>query len=251
MNSESRNHYVYMHRRPDSGEPFYVGLGSSPNYARAKATASRNPHWKAIYKKCGRTIEILSDGLTADEAAAIENLAIIRMKKKGVPLVNMAHGGAKGRLGAKWGEEERISRLETPRQPWSEDWKAKRREEMRGKYSDGKHPGIGLRRTQEQCAKFSAAKMGDKNPMWRRQFSEEHREKLGAARRKQVGTPRPALRRPMDMKQHIFCHQIFGEWRGLQYDFAEASGLPRQKVNALIKGRRLSCRQWTYQGTEK
>ncbi len=250
MNCEARNHYVYMHRRADTGGVFYVGLGSGYNYARARTLSSRNAHWTAVNTKHGRTVEIVSDNLTAEEAAAIEFLAIFRLRRKGVKLTNMAHGGSIGRLGAKWTDAERASRLSRHRSPRSDEWKAERSADMRAKYSDGKHPGIGSHRTPEQCARFSAAKTGDKNPMWGKTPTAEHRAKLSAAGRKRAGIACPALKKPRDMTVHVFAHPDLGEWRGLQYDFAEFSGLRRQGVNALIKGRKASWRKWTYKGSE-
>jgi hypothetical protein len=67
---------VYLHRRGDTipdhpkrGEVFYVGIGNS---RRPKVTKKRSVYWKNVYRKHGRTFEVLHTGLTWDEACAIE-----------------------------------------------------------------------------------------------------------------------------------------------------------------------------------
>ncbi len=49
---------VYLHRRATTGEPFYVGIGVVD---RPSDVFNRNVHWKRIYNKHGRTIELLSE----------------------------------------------------------------------------------------------------------------------------------------------------------------------------------------------
>lgn len=49
---------VYLHRRATTGEPFYVGMGTVD---RPSDVSGRNDYWTKIYKKHGRTIELLSE----------------------------------------------------------------------------------------------------------------------------------------------------------------------------------------------
>jgi hypothetical protein len=42
--------YVYRHRRADTNDIFYIGLGSSKYYARSYTKYGRNKMWKNINK---------------------------------------------------------------------------------------------------------------------------------------------------------------------------------------------------------
>ena len=70
--------YIYLHRRNDTGEVFYVGKGSGN---RATTRDNRNPHWHNVVNKAGFTAEIIAKGLTDAEAYWVE------------PLLIEAHGG--------------------------------------------------------------------------------------------------------------------------------------------------------------
>lgn len=70
--------YIYLHRRNDTGEVFYVGKGSGK---RAYKKDRRNAHWHAVVNKAGYTVEIIAKGLTDEEAYWVE------------PLLIEAHGG--------------------------------------------------------------------------------------------------------------------------------------------------------------
>jgi len=65
--------YIYLHRRNDTGEVFYVGKGTRE---RATVTKSRNPHWHNVVNKAGFTVEIIAKGLTDEEAYWAEVLLI-------------------------------------------------------------------------------------------------------------------------------------------------------------------------------
>ena len=81
--------YIYLHRRNDTGEVFYVGKGTG---GRATDGRSRNPHWQNVVNKAGYTVEIIAKGLTDDEAYWAEPLLI--EAHGGVEnLTNMSDGG--------------------------------------------------------------------------------------------------------------------------------------------------------------
>jgi hypothetical protein len=61
---------VYQHRRKDTNDVFYVGVGISKN--RAYITNGRNSHWKTIVKKVGYEIDILIEGCSWEDACEIE-----------------------------------------------------------------------------------------------------------------------------------------------------------------------------------
>lgn len=125
--------YVYLHRRKDNNEPFYVGVGgllSFDNYQRANANnwkglASRSKFWKSIASKFGFTVEIVLDNCTKQEAFS-EEIRLIKLYGRqdietGI-LVNHTDGGdgrvgsseemkkkcGEKNIGKKWTEERRL-----------------------------------------------------------------------------------------------------------------------------------------------
>lgn len=87
--------YLYRHIRLDKNVPFYIGIGSSENYARAKDGVKRSILWKRIAAK-GYEVEILIDGLTWEQACEKEKEFISiygRIDLKTGTLANMTDGG--------------------------------------------------------------------------------------------------------------------------------------------------------------
>ncbi len=62
---------VYQHRRKDTNEVFYIGIGKSKK--RAYTAIRRNPHWHNIVNKAGFEVDILIDGCTWKDACNIES----------------------------------------------------------------------------------------------------------------------------------------------------------------------------------
>ena len=86
------NAYVYVHKRLDTGQLFYVGKGSGN---RATSKKDRNPHWQNIVAKAGYESIIIASGLSHKQALNAEKLAIAALKKF-YPLVNLTEGGDGG-----------------------------------------------------------------------------------------------------------------------------------------------------------
>lgn len=84
------NFYVYVHRRLDTGEVFYVGKGKDK---RAYDKRSRNRRWKFIVDKAGYGVEILSDSLTEQQAFDLEISTIKHYRGLGNNLCNVSDGG--------------------------------------------------------------------------------------------------------------------------------------------------------------
>jgi hypothetical protein len=86
---------VYLHRRKDTNEVFYVGIGQTEK--RAYDIKNRkNKHWKGIIGKYGYTVEILLTDLSWDQACEKEKELIAEIGRKDLklgPLVNMTDGG--------------------------------------------------------------------------------------------------------------------------------------------------------------
>ena len=96
---------VYFHRRKDTNEVFYVGIGKT--VARSKSKKGRNPYWHNIVNKVGYDIEIIHRKITWEEACKLEKKYIKEFGRQDLGLgllVNMTDGGD-GRLGCFHTEE--------------------------------------------------------------------------------------------------------------------------------------------------
>lgn len=85
---------VYQHRRNDTNEIFYIGIGKS-KYRAGKKT-NRNSHWHRIVNKYGYTIEILYKNITWEESIKQEIRLIKKYGRKDLKkgnLVNQTNGG--------------------------------------------------------------------------------------------------------------------------------------------------------------
>jgi hypothetical protein len=103
---------VYLHRRNDTNEVFYIGI--SHNKYRANSACSRNPHWHNIVNKAGYTIEITHKDIIWEEACSIEKYLICFYGRKDLNeghLVNMTDGGD-GLVGYKFSIEFKKQKAE-------------------------------------------------------------------------------------------------------------------------------------------
>jgi len=85
---------VYLHRRKDTNEVFYVGIGKD-SY-RVGRKANRNKYWHNIVNKHGYTKEVIIKNVTWDEAITEEIKLIKEYGRKDIGsgnLVNMTRGG--------------------------------------------------------------------------------------------------------------------------------------------------------------
>lgn len=89
--------YVYLHRRLDIDEVFYVGIGKVSNGLFVRAySRGRNKHWQNIVQKTDYVVEIFADDLSWESACAIEIQLIQEFGRKYLgtgSLVNMTSGG--------------------------------------------------------------------------------------------------------------------------------------------------------------
>ena len=100
--------YVYVHRRLDTGEIFYVGKGCRD---RASSSTGRNPYWKSVVDKAGFESEILVKDLSESSAYSFEREMISLLRKLNVKLTNLSDGGEGGASGYKY-EGEKLERLQ-------------------------------------------------------------------------------------------------------------------------------------------
>ena len=61
---------VYQHRRKDTNEVFYIGIGKSTK--RVNCKRHRNSHWEAVVAKYGYEADVLIDGLSWQDACEVE-----------------------------------------------------------------------------------------------------------------------------------------------------------------------------------
>lgn len=105
----NKNNYIYFHRKPISGDIFYVGVGTKQ---RAWSRHNRNNQWHNVVNKYGGfTVEIRQKNITRDMAFRFEVRYIKffgrRGYDKGGILVNSGIGG-EGTSGFKFSKESSL-----------------------------------------------------------------------------------------------------------------------------------------------
>lgn len=103
-------YYVYRHIRPDTGQPFYIGIGKQGT-KRSISKSGRNAHWHNILNLNNGIFEceILLEDLTGEQAGQKETEFIklygrIGYDKNGI-LVNVLKGGQYQDIGCNSGKE--------------------------------------------------------------------------------------------------------------------------------------------------
>lgn len=81
---------VYRHRRLDNNKVFYIGIG---NEKRPYYKKGRNIHWKRIVAKTDYAIEILSEGLSLEDACELEMFLISEYGKENLSNINSGGEG--------------------------------------------------------------------------------------------------------------------------------------------------------------
>lgn len=136
---------VYQHRRKDTNEVFYVGIGKSKE--RAFSSRGRNSYWRNVVKKVGYEVDILIEGINWSIACEIERGLIKAIGRADIgagPLVNMTDGGEgtvnpspavreKNKL-FHLGNKSRVGKLH------SQETKLKQSKARIGKYGEGNNP---------------------------------------------------------------------------------------------------------------
>jgi hypothetical protein len=171
---------VYIHRRLNDDEVFYVGVGKRSN--RAYSIYGRNKHWNNAVKKYGYRVEITHDGICYEEALSIEKYLVSfygRADLKSGNLVNKTDGGD--------GVENPSFRLSGEKHPM---YGKRHRDESRHKMSASQK---GRKPMSEETKKMHQLRMsGEGNPMYgrtgelspnyKRKFSDEHKSKISKAK---------------------------------------------------------------------
>lgn len=131
--------YVYIHRRADNGQVFYIGKG---RLRRSNNRSSRSIFWKRLVSKYGYWVEKPQENMREDEALLLEMWLIAKYKHLGYRLCNKTLGGdgclgmmmsdearrkcGEKNIGRKWSEERKIAQsIRLKGRKMSEDHKNK------------------------------------------------------------------------------------------------------------------------------
>lgn len=152
-----QQHYVYLHRRSDTGQVFYVGKGKGDRAFRA---TSRNRHWRNIVAKAGDPLVEFALRDADEELALLCEVELIdRFRRLGLRLCNMTDGG-EGVSGLK--RKQSAEEIERRR---AANTGKKRTEEQRARIAAAKRGhGVGLKHSEQTKAKMAAKRRGRPNP---------------------------------------------------------------------------------------
>lgn len=190
--------YVYRHIRDDKNEPFYIGIGTSKYYKRAKTSNGRNNIWNKIAEKTTWYSEILFDNLTLEEAKKkeIEFIKLYgRIDNNDGILANLS-GGGEGMFDVSLSVRRILS------------------EKSKGE----KNPFFGKKHSPENILKIKEAVKG----CYRPPTSESTKLKIGAANKGKGGKLKQGLKDPKGAlsrsgvnhstyKGEVLCFNLKGE----------------------------------------
>ena len=163
---------VYRHRRNDTNEIFYIGIGNSKK--RASDKVGRSDYWKRIVNKHGRKVEIIATDLSLEDARELEVFLISeygRLDLNEGNLVNMTNGGDGFFGGSHTKESKEKMSIAHMGKKLSDETKRRMSKSRQGnKYSLGVCP------SKETRLKMSLSRKGKK-------LSKEHRLKISLGRK--------------------------------------------------------------------
>jgi len=199
--------YVYEHIRNDTNEIFYVGKGSND---RCFTNIGRNQHWHNIVNFAGFTVRMIFENITEELALELEKELIKELREQGVPLVNYTDGG------------DGVSGY-------------KHTNEARAKMSE-KKTGVKLEPfSEEHKQKMSKAAMGDNNPMYGKEITDEHRARLIVSAKAKVFSPEHRT----NLSKALIGRKFSAETRkkiGEAFKGKKLSEEHKQKISESLKG---------------
>ena len=209
---QNNNFIVYIHIRPDTNEPFYVGKGVPGREIRLYG---RNQYWKNIVNKNNGVFEskILFEGLTEEEALLKEREIELDLKNKGYILSNIIECGVKaGTTGMKHSEESK--------QKMSEYWKQY--------YNENPSPKKGIKMSKESSLKKSKSMMGKRVRLGIKDSEETRHKKSEAFKKRDIDwTYRNQMvsqKRRKPILQYDLEGNFIKEWDSVQ-EFENTTGL--------------------------
>jgi hypothetical protein len=171
---------VYQHRRLDTNEVFYIGIGKERQ--RAYIKANRSVRWKNIVNKVGYDVDVLVDGCSWEDACNME-IGIIesygRLDLGTGLLINLTSGGD-GNIGVIRTEEQRKQISERQRGKKLSPEHIQKLKDAQKKFYDG----LTKEERIKKCATYG---------MLGKRQTEEHKSKIGKANK---GRPRQRVTCP-------------------------------------------------------
>ena len=222
---------LYIHRRKDNNEVFYVGIG---NEKRPYRKQGRNQFWHNIVDKYGYYVDILAKDLSIDDALELEELLISEYGRRDLGdgnLVNLTNGGD-GCLNVSEITKNRISKSNKGKLAWnkgkkgvySEETLIKMSESSKGKTS----PRKGVKLSEETKEKIRKHNTGKKIP-------KEVRSKISKSLK---GGKNPSAIKIINTKTNVIYETMkqAAESIGIKYSTLSAmlNGYSKNKTN-LIK----------------
>ena len=174
---------VYLHRRMDTNEVFYVGIGM--NEKRPYDKNNRNKYWTNIVNKHGYTVEILHENISYQECKIIEIDLIDKYGRKDLgtgTLCNLTNGGD-GTSGIVFSDETKRKMSESAKGKTASQETRKKISELN---TGEKHPFFGKTHSDETKRKMSESAKGktsEQNPMFGRKHSDETRRKISESKK--------------------------------------------------------------------
>jgi hypothetical protein len=218
---------VYIHIRPDTNEPFYVGKGIPK---RDKSKCGRNQYWHNIVNKNNGLFEpkILFEGLSEEEALLKEREIELDLKNKGYILANIAECGVKaGTTGMKHSEES----------------KRKISEGLKGHIS----PNKGKKQSKETCDKKSKSMLGKKVRLGIKD-SDETRKKKSEAFKGRIYSEESKQKKNEKLKDkniYIFYNLLNDEkFKGTRREFQDKFNLNGGRLSQLINNKISKYKNW-------
>lgn len=203
---------VYIHIRPDTNEPFYVGMGV---IGRNLSLAGRNNFWENIVNKNNGVFEskIIFEGLTEEESLLKEREVELFLRSKGYKLTNIIECGIKGRPAGLKHSKETIQKM-------SEYWKQY--------YNENPSPKKGIKMSKESSLKKSKAMMGKKVRLGIKDSDETRKKKSKAFKKRNIDwTYRNQMvsqKRRKPILQYDLEDNFIREWDSVQ-EFENTTGL--------------------------
>lgn len=206
------NFLVYIHIRPDTNEPFYVGMGL---IGRENSLAGRNNFWKNIVNKNNGVFEskILFKELSQEGALLKEREVELCLKYKGYKLTNIIECGIKGRPVGLNHSKETIQKM-------SDFWK--------NYYSENPSPKKGIKMSEESSLKKSKAMMGQKVRLGIKDSDETKKKKSEAFKKRDIDWTYHNLmvsqKRRIPIIQYDLEGNFIREWDSVK-EFENTTGL--------------------------